>query len=98
MTTVTQGDWSVSVTTGTDIVGARLNVCRFPNGLGGRIVNGEADGKSFPDSDSAWAYALEHGYTQVSVKPWCPRCRVRHTFLGKRSAFCSKHRIFTWED
>ena len=95
---VTRDGWSVSYTTGSGIDGVRLSVCRFPEGLGGRILRGDADGKKFETQEDAEQYAYEHGYLQKPVKPWCPRCRVRHTFLGKRSAFCQEHKIFTWEN
>lgn len=99
--TVTQGRWSVSVTTGTGIEGAILNVARhFEPGRDGVsryiIAKGDADGMLFASSDEARAFAFERGYTQPYVSAWCDRCRVRHTTIcGKgRSGFCHKHGVF----
>ncbi len=63
--TVTQGNWSVSTMTGYGINGARLNVTQWhPNSFtkNAKQRKGDADGKLFPSSDEAFAYALDHGY------------------------------------
>lgn len=93
MATVTHDGWSVSVTTGSRINGAILNVCKqTPRAAGprrdatGRVIPlsmihfryGQDNGKVFPSSDAAFAYALERGYLTQFVAPWCRHCRVRH--------------------
>lgn len=83
--TVTQGKWSVSVTTGTGIRGAILNVKRHfepkRDGVSKYIMaKGDADGMLFPTTEAASEYAFEHGYTQewIRGRGWCPTCRAQH--------------------
>lgn len=61
--------WMASVTTSTAFEGARLSVFRVHEdeaneygGLGTTERHPEHDGMSFPDSDAAQAFKLEHGY------------------------------------
>jgi hypothetical protein len=60
----------------------------FKMGFGhDRWQYGEGNGRIFPDSDAAFAWALEHGYTQDynQTGGWCTKCRRQHWFLGHRS-------------
>ena len=67
--TVTQGDWCVSLTTGSGIDGAILSVHRHR--LAGRELNwkqtmsGLGNGRLFPSADVAWQWAFDHGYTRL---------------------------------
>lgn len=96
MKTVTRGDWGVSVTTGAGIVGAVLNVYRFrSNGRplpGHKMIKGDAYGRPFPTQEDAFRFALERGYTQPYVIPYCRHCRVRHrsqiSSRGRRTSWC----------
>ena len=76
---VTNGPWSVSCTTGTDIQGAILRVARH---IGQRIYPGDADGRLFASSDVAFQFAFERGYTKQFVTPWCSHCRTEHQRKG----------------
>lgn len=97
MTLVTNDGWSVSYTSGTGIDGVILKVFKFLT-VGGnqyaKMRRGEADGLRFKNTDEATRYAHERGYLKPFVHAWCPRCQTRHTFLGKRSGFCPKHKVF----
>jgi hypothetical protein len=86
-TTTTSFGWNVSTTTGSNIRGAILNVFKFRNGYK-LTQRAECDGMRFDNSAAAFAYALDHGFLQVHVTPWCRHCRMEHTFIGRRSAFC----------
>lgn len=97
---VTNDGWGVSFTSGTDIDGVILHVYKFILPLDGdyskqKMRRGEADGLRFNNIEEAQQYAYERGYLAPFVHPWCPKCRVMHTFLGKRSGFCQEHGIFT---
>lgn len=94
--TVTRGPWSVSYTSESGKSGYTLSVFRFtkPNATG-KIIYGEANGRWFPTSEAASAYALERGYLQRYVTPWCRHCRQLHTFLGRKSGFCSALKVST---
>lgn len=92
MTTVTNEGWNVSTTTGSGIDGAILSVFKIKRN--GRFQYGDANGKQFPSSDAAFQYALDKGYLQQFVTPWCRKCRKLHTFLGKKSGFCNVHNEF----
>ncbi len=61
----TSDRWAVSVTTGTDIAGAILNVSRFPLGLfvPGPHARADADGHHFETREQAWAFARSQGYS-----------------------------------
>lgn len=90
MTTVTQGDWSVGCMTGSSISGAVLHVNRHIKTPTGRYVikPGDHDGKSFPTSDAAYAFALDKGYTQQHFRRvWCRKCRAEHSWCAKHSEF-----------
>lgn len=72
--TVTAGKWNVSVTTGTGIPGAILNVFKpyghttrnpLPSGRAWVTQRGDHDGREFPTSDEAFEFAFEHGYLQL---------------------------------
>lgn len=96
-TTVTQGKWSVSCTTGSGINGATLNVAILRDKLpsGWKIQRGNCDGMHFASSDAAFKYAFEHGYLQrYYAGVACLKCRTVHTFLGHRSGFCHVHGEF----
>lgn len=96
--TVTQGDWSVSCTTGTGITGAILNVSRHR--LGGReltwkrIMHGFGNGRLFPSTEAASQFAFDHGYTQLYFTH--PTLRARRkaspfaifTPAGNHSEYC----------
>jgi len=97
MALVTQGSWNVSVTTGDGICGARLAVFRMPVEPRRRIRYGDGHGRMFPSSEAAWAWAREHGYLEEHRVPWCPRCRVRHRFISRRTGFCHRHGKFVEE-
>lgn len=91
--TVTRDNWSVSCTTGSDIKGAVLNVGKhYLLSSEYKIRRGDGDGRLFPNSDAAWAFALERGYTQQFVTSWCRDCRVVHTSkIGqnpRKTGFC----------
>lgn len=90
--TVASPGWSVSTTTSDRTIGAVLNVSRASD----MRRRGDGDGRLFPTSDAAFTWALEHGYTQVHVTPWCLKCRVRHTFIKGRSGFCDVHSEFVY--
>lgn len=90
--TVARDGWSVSTTTGSGIEGAVLHVRKR---RGDRMPGGDHDGRIFPSSDAAFAWAFEHGYTEVFRTAWCRHCRQAHTFLGRRSGFCQALGIFT---
>lgn len=80
--TVTQGMWSVSVY----ITGAELHVHRYPHGGYWPSFAGDGNGKVFLNSEEAWKWALEHGYTEVYYRrTWCEEHRCLHTFLKKPS-------------
>lgn len=88
--TVTQGQWSVSCTTGYGIDGAILHVFKSRT-IGNRHIfqNGQANGLHFANSDLAFDFAFERGYLQEYFSgPVCLKCRTVHTFLGHRSGFC----------
>lgn len=59
----TRPEWSVSVSTGSGIDGARLCVSHQPDGR-----HGDAHGRLFPSSDAAFAYAAGHGYTEAYAR------------------------------
>lgn len=66
MNAVTQGEWSVSCTTGHGIEGAILSVV-LPRIAGRELpadkwLRGFGDGRAFPSSDAAFQFAFEHGY------------------------------------
>jgi hypothetical protein len=73
--TVTWGNWSVSVTTGSRSDGAVLSVVRHydPSTARGRAMGvnrykmayGELNGVRFATSEEAWAAALARGYIQT---------------------------------
>lgn len=94
--TVTQGKWSVSVTTGGLIEGAVLNVTRHDRKTTKSYWGkGDADGRQFATSDEAWQYAYEHGYV-VEYRPgaWCKHCRIQHTIGNKKTSFCAETGTF----
>jgi hypothetical protein len=84
--TVTTPGWSVSVCTGSHFAGAVLNVRRIDEP---KTRKGDHDGRRFPTSDLAWAFALDHGYIEVYRKGFCPLCRIQHWFCGSRIASCA---------
>lgn len=61
--TCTNGGWSVSTTTGSNIEGAILDTRRQLGGSWDKALHPQHP--NFPNSDAAFAYALEHGFTQV---------------------------------
>ena len=67
--TVTQGDWSVSCTTGSHIHGAILHLSRARvDGKDlpfGKWLKGFGDGRLFPNTDAANQWAFDHGYLQL---------------------------------
>lgn len=87
--TVTQDGWGVSVTSGGPSNDHVLHVYRFPvKSKPALMQKGDAYGMIFPSDEVAFAYALEHGYLKPFVTAWCSKCRVLHTFLGRKSGFC----------
>ncbi len=97
---VTNDGWNVSCHSGTGIDGVILHVFKFILPLDRdyskqKMRKGEADGLRFKTGEEARQYAYERGYLKPFVHAWCPKCRELHTFLGKRSGFCDKHRVFT---
>jgi hypothetical protein len=81
--TVTQGNWSVATQSSSSYRGVYLQVFRRLYEPGNRAIERGTlyplgrDGKHFADSETANAYALDHGYTQVyRARPAafiCPR-------------------------
>jgi hypothetical protein len=63
MQTVSSQNWNCAVCTGTNIPGARIEPFKgfAPNG---KTRRPGCYGRLFPDSDSAWAFMREHGFTQ----------------------------------
>ena len=86
--TVTQGPWNVGTMTGSGIDGAILQVFRIVNN---KIYRASCYGMQFPNTDAAFAYALERGYSQEYRRGWCPRCRKQHYFCGGRTYTCAAH-------
>lgn len=77
----TRDNWSVGVTTGYGILGAKLTVVKFRNELTSKskLQYGDLHGKIYADSDAAMKAADDHGYsTRECVSPFCLKCRVRH--------------------
>ena len=69
--TCTQGPWGVACKSGDGINGAILSVYRVytnPKKIGTlehtKYAYGEGEGKEFPTTEAAYAWALEHGYLQ----------------------------------
>ena len=66
---VAQDNWSVSLTTGSGIYGAILNVHCYRIGnhelTYKQSMHGYGDGRLFPTSEAAWRFAYDHGYTQL---------------------------------
>lgn len=83
MKTCTQGNWSVSTTSGGDLKGFRLNVTRFFDGY--KMRDGDYDGRIFPSREAVDAFALEHGYTE--------RYYRRRSVLISTFAHMSGHRL-----
>lgn len=98
--------WSVSVTTGSGISGARLNVTRHLEPSRDAVtrfvmLRGDADGRMFATSEEAFAYAHDRGYGERFETPWCTTCRVRHTTQYgtgpvRRSAYCPVRQATTF--
>lgn len=99
--------WSVGTTSGGSIEGVILTV--FRSDMLFREKGVYAVNRQFPDKESAYQFAWDHGYLQQSVTPWCPAHRVRHynvysypihknTVKNHRhpSAWCAKLHEFTW--
>ncbi len=63
--TCTQDNWNVGTMSGGDIDGVLLQP--FKGFFRGKARRAECYGKRFDSSDEAFAYALEHGYTQEHV-------------------------------
>lgn len=95
MKTVTRDGWSVSTETSSVYQGARLNVFKFYGPNDRKVRYAEADGLMFKTSAAAFAYALEKGYLEPFVTPWCRHCRQLHTFLNRKSGFCPTLHVFT---
>jgi hypothetical protein len=93
--TVTRGDWSVGCTSPrydaqyNVLPGVVLSIFK----IHGRIFQyGEGNGRVFPNTDAAYSWAYEHGFLQPFVHAWCRKHRTLHTFMGKRSGWCSEVR------
>ena len=85
--TVTTPQWSVSACTSYHSVGAVLSV--FRGFHKGRPRYGDHNGRTFPTSEDAFAFALEHGYLQPYRVGFCALCRRQHWFCGGRMGNCS---------
>lgn len=64
-TTVCANGWSVGVTTGSFIEGARLGITRNLNGNWRTQLNPTGDGMMFATSEQAYDWAFAHGYLKV---------------------------------
>jgi hypothetical protein len=85
MRTVTADGWSVAYVSGGCGGAVMLSVTKhypdLPNKLGGRgrIRRGDADGRVFPSSAAAEAFALSHGYLKpYTPGVYCSHCRTVH--------------------
>lgn len=85
---VTTDGWSVSSTTSSHTVGAVLSV--FRGFVNGRPRYGDGNGRTFPTSDHARAWAFDRGYLQVHRLGFCPLCKVQHFFCGSRMGACAR--------
>jgi hypothetical protein len=71
---VTQGPWGVSVTSGSGIKGAVLHVYRDG-------IHGDAEGRQFPSTDEAFAFAASRGYQ-------APYFRRHAVWKARNREFC----------
>lgn len=93
--TVTRDKWGVSFesTPGKPEEGVTLHVYRADQGY----RKGDHYGKVFPNIREAETFALERGYLEEFVSPWCRKCRVRHlSYINhqSRSRWCPIHKEF----
>ena len=81
LNTVTQIGWNCGVQTGSDFDGAILEPFRVIND---KIYHGSQYGRKFPDSESAWKFALTYGYIRPYYRrSWCATCNKVHSFLDR---------------
>lgn len=101
-TTVTNGRWSVSVTTGSDFAGAILSVSAYPLGMGrGKPeMRGDGDSKRFPSRTEAWEFARSRGYITpyrrraMLGKPWdAPRDTATEIARRERGISRGRNRL-----
>lgn|SRR5262245_36417644 len=98
MATTTRDGWGVSCMSGNGEHVLHVYKLRPKDGREFALhQHGDGDGRRFPSSDAAFAWALEHGYLQPYVVPWCRHCRVQHTFLRRKSGFCDVRGTFVYE-
>lgn len=89
MNIVTQGNWSVSCTTGDGIQGAILSVL-LPKIAGRDLpvdkrLRGFGHGRTFASSEAAFQFALEHGYLQQYFT--APELRAQRKESAKKQRF-----------